>query len=78
MDVPIHSLSSLKQDYNYMCFRAFYTSIYNIHLGFIKIERKKTEKRQEQSLPKKRGRLSEESLSLGGVYNGKKKGLGFA
>ena len=38
--MPIHSLSGLKQAYNYMCFKAFYTSIYNTRLGFIKIERK--------------------------------------
>ena len=30
--VPIYSLSSLKQAYNYMCFRAFYTSLNNIHV----------------------------------------------
>ena len=30
--VPIYSLSSLKQTYNYMCFRAFYTSLNNIHV----------------------------------------------
>ena len=40
IDVPIHSLSGLKKAYNYIRFRAFYTSISNIRLGFINIERK--------------------------------------
>ena len=30
--VPIYSLSSLKQAYNYMCFRSFYTGLNNIHV----------------------------------------------
>ena len=30
--VPIYSLSSLKQAYNYMCFRAFYIGLNNIHV----------------------------------------------
>ena len=38
--MPIYSLFDLKQAYNYMHFRAFYTNIYNIRLGFIKIEKK--------------------------------------
>ena len=38
--MPIHSLSGRKEAYKYMRFRDFYTSIYNICLGFIKIERK--------------------------------------
>ena len=29
--VLIYSLSSLKHTYNYMCFRAFYTGLNNIH-----------------------------------------------
>ena len=53
MDVPIHSLSGLKQDYNYMCFRDFYTSIYNIHLGFIKIE-SKTNREDARTKPAKK------------------------
>ena len=60
-----------------MHFRAFYTSIYNIRLGFIKIESKIGKKnRQKQSLTKRRVRrgkvvcLGEASLSLGGAYVG--------
>ena len=30
--VPVYSLSSLKQAYNYMCFRAFYIDLNNIHV----------------------------------------------
>ena len=31
--VPIYSLSSLKQAYNYMLFRAFFTGLNNIHVN---------------------------------------------
>ena len=31
--VPIYSLSSLNQAYNYICFRAFYTGLTNIHVS---------------------------------------------
>ena len=56
-DVPIHSLSSLKQTYNYMHFRDFYTSIYNIRLGFIKIERKTCRAEARAKPAKKTGSL---------------------
>ena len=75
-DMPIHSLSGLKQAYNYIRFRPFYTSIYNICLGFIKIERKISRAMQKQSLPRRRisrgevVRLGEASLRLGGADRG--------
>ena len=53
--MPIHSLSDLKQAYNYMCFKAFYTSIYNIHLSFIKIERKTGREEEKTKSAKKSG-----------------------
>ena len=49
----IHSLSVIKQAYNYMRFRAFYTSISNIRLGFIKIERK-TDREEAREKPTKK------------------------
>ena len=73
-----------------MCFKAFYTSIYNIHLGFIKIERKtgreevRTKFAKKTSSPRQRGRLSEgvrlskASLRLGGADMGHKTYLRFA
>ena len=48
-----------------MCFRAFYTSIYNICLDFIKIESKKSREVARTKPAKKTG-----SLRLGGAYNG--------
>ena len=38
-----------------MCFRAFYTTIYNIHLSFIKIESKTDREEARAKLAKKMG-----------------------
>ena len=56
--MPIHSLSDLKQAYTYMRFRAFYTSIYNIRLGFIKIESKTSREKARTKYAKKTGSLT--------------------
>ena len=63
--VPIYSLSDLKHVYNYMCFKAFYSGLNNIHvillvnffydyiflicLGFVEIERKASKEEIKQS-----------------------------
>ena len=79
--------TGLKQDYNYMCFRAFYTNIYNIRLGFIKIESKISREEARTKLAKKTSssrrkgeavRLGEASLRLGEANNGQNIGLRFA
>ena len=57
-----------------MCFRAFYTSIYNIRLSFIKIESKTRREEARTKSAKKIGspRRSERSKQ------GSEDGLGFA
>ena len=73
--------TGLKQDYNYMCFRAFYTNIYNIRLGFIKIESKIGREEARTKLAKKTSssrRKGEASLRLGEANNGQNIGLRFA
>ena len=61
-----------------MCFRTFYTNIYNIHLSFIKIERKTGIEEVRAKPAKKTGSprrvvcLGEASLRLGRVDRGQK------
>ena len=61
-----------------MCFRAFYTSIYNIRLSFIKIESKTGREETRKKPPRRRVhrgevvRLGEESLCLGEADRGQK------
>ena len=45
-----------------MCFQAFYTSIYNIRLGFIKIESKTGREEVREKLAKKTGSLKQSGL----------------
>ena len=63
-----------------MCFKAFYTSIYNIRLGFIKIESKTGKEDARTKSAKKMGslrrgkvvHLGEASLRLGRADRGQK------
>ena len=60
-----------------MCFRAFYTSVYNIHLDFIKIE-SKTSKEKARAKPTKKTGSPRQSGSPRRSNRGSKDGLGFA
>ena len=57
-----------------MCLRTFYSSIYNICLGFIKIESKTVKEEARAKPAKKKGSLplGRASLHLGGADRGQK------
>ena len=62
-----------------MCLRAFYTSIYNIRLGFIKIESIIGKEEARIKFAKKTVSLRRgEVVRLGGANRGHKTGLRFA
>ena len=83
-DVLIHSLSGLNQTYNYVHFKAFYTSIYNIRLGFIKIESKIGREEARSKPAKKTGSPRRSGSPRRGIPSPRrgrqrsKEGLGFA
>ena len=77
-DMPIHSLSGLKQAHNYMYFRAFSTSIYSIRLSFIKIESKTGREEVRTKSAKKTGSWPRQSGSPRRSRRESKYDLGFA